>query len=187
MIPHLIVIGASAGGIDALQRLLGQLQPDFAAAIAIVLHLRDPRIDGLLNLLGKTCLLPVQEARHGAPLRAGHVALAPGDYHLLIERSGCFALSHDEKVCHARPSIDVLFSSAADALGDRVCGIILSGGNDDGARGLATIRAAGGRACIQQPADAQATEMPLAALLGAGADLVDTADGIGRRLNQEPF
>ncbi|MES0874336.1 chemotaxis protein CheB [Sinimarinibacterium thermocellulolyticum] len=183
-LPHVIAIGASAGGVTALRRLLGALRPPFAAAVVVVLHIRESTVDALVGVLARDCRLPVVEALAGERIEAGRVHLAPGNYHLLIERDGCFALSVDDRVHHARPSVDVLFASAADACGARLTGVVLTGSNDDGAQGLAAIRARGGTALVQAPHEAEAPQMPAAALRIAGADATLPLDDIALRLNQ---
>jgi two-component system chemotaxis response regulator CheB len=120
----------------------------------------------------------VRDADDKEPIVAGNVYLAPPDYHLLVE-PGHFALSTDERVHHARPSIDVLFESAADAYGERVIGVILTGANQDGASGLARIKAAGGVAIVQDPRDSERREMPDAALAATEVDAVLALDEIG--------
>lgn len=182
--PPLVVVGASAGGVLALRSLLPGLRADLAASLVIVLHIRESGVDSLIDLLNQGSGIPVREALHGAAIEKGFAYIAPGNYHLLIERQGCFALSVDDKVCHARPSIDVLFASAADAWRDRVVGVVLTGSNEDGARGLAEIRARGGRAWVQSPDEAEAPQMPEAAIRLAGADAVLPLADISRSINQ---
>lgn len=184
-LPRLVVIGASAGGVAALRTLLARLAPDLNAAVAIVLHIGADHVDGLVHLFNDVSRLPVQEAASGMLLRAGQVYLAPGGYHLLIEKSGQLALSVDEKVCFVRPSADVLFSSAADAGGAAAIGVILTGSNSDGAQGLAEIRACGGLALVQLPQEAEEAAMPRAALNLSGADAVLALTAIAERINQE--
>jgi two-component system chemotaxis response regulator CheB len=187
MSPHerIVVIGASAGGIAALRRLLGGLDRRFGWPLAIVLHTGSADFAALLDVLGAPCALPLSEARHGEAITGGHVYLAPSGYHLLTERDHRFALSVDEKVCFARPSIDVLFSSAADAYGAGAIGTVLTGTNDDGARGLADIRRQKGLALVQALDDAEEPAMPAAALQVAGADALLDADALAQRLNLE--
>lgn len=180
----LVVVGASAGGVLALRSLLSGLRADLAASLVIVLHIRESGVDSLIGLLNQSSRIPVREALHGAPIDTGVAYVAPGNYHLLIEREGCFALSVDDKVCHARPSIDVLFASAADAWRGPLVGVVLTGSNEDGARGLAEIRARGGRAWVQSPAEAEAPQMPEAAIRVAGADAVLPLADIARNINQ---
>jgi two-component system chemotaxis response regulator CheB len=183
-LPEVIAIGASAGGVAALRSLLSAIDARIGAAIIIVLHIRDTAVGTLAEVLGGHCALPVSEAAADERVTAGHVYIAPGNYHLLLERDGCFALSVDDRVCYARPSVDVLFESVADVCGPRATGIVLTGSNHDGAQGLARIRAGGGRALVQSPDEAEAPQMPQAALRIAGADETLTLRGIADFLNQ---
>ena len=177
-----IAIGASAGGVEALGVLLQRLPEGFLPSIVVVLHLPPDRPSLLAELLQARCRLPVREALDKEQLRPGCVYLAPPDYHLLVEKEGTLALSHDPPVAFSRPSIDVLFESAAQALGPALLGVVLTGANSDGAEGLKAIRDAGGRAWVQSPEDAQADAMPLAALERAGADLVLPLADLAERL-----
>jgi two-component system chemotaxis response regulator CheB len=174
-----VVVGASSGGLDALRRLLRGLPGDFGASLTVLLHTASDETDGLCEVLGRWSALPVGEAREREPVCPSRVYVAPPGYHLLIERDGRFALSMDEKVCFVRPSADVLFESAAEAWGDALVGVVLTGANEDGARGLAAVRRLGGRAVVQHPEDAEFAAMPVAALQSAGADWVVPADRIG--------
>jgi two-component system chemotaxis response regulator CheB len=177
----IVVIGASWGGLHALTHLLGALPASFAAPLVIAQH-RQPGADELLaGLLGSRTALGVAEAEDKARLSAGCVRLAPAGYHLLVE-DGYLALSIDEAVRHSRPSIDVLFDSAARTYRERAVGVVLTGANDDGARGLATLRERGGYAIVQDPDDAEMPDMPRAALRRAGADAVLPLDAIGPAL-----
>jgi len=182
--PDAVVVGASAGGVEALQTVLGALQADFPAVVLIVQHLPPNQVSGLAPLLGLRCALPVAEAIDKAPLRPGQVVLAPPNYHLLVEPDRTMALSIDAPVHYSRPSIDVLFESAAPVYRDRLLGVLLTGANADGADGLAAIRRAGGRAWVQDPADAAHPEMPTAALQNAGADLVLDLAALSSRLRR---
>lgn len=187
---RLVVIGASAGGVAALRQLLGALDADFGWPIVIVLHTGSSNIDGLIEVLAVDSALPVIEARAGAPVLTGTVHVAPGGYHLLIEREPDdgelhFSLSVDPRVRHVRPSADVLFSSAADACGSTVIGIVLTGTNDDGAQGLVDIRVQGGLAFVQDPCEAEEPAMPQAAIDRAGADAVLPIGELARRLMME--
>lgn len=167
----IVVVGASLGGLHALQCLLAGLPPEFAAPMAIVQH-RGRDLDGLLRsaLQGRSAL-PVSEPEDKDRIMPGRVALAPADYHLMVER-GRFALSTEGRVSHARPSIDVLFETAADAYRARAVGVILTGSGCDGARGAARIKRAGGRVVVQEPATAESRFMPEAALSACDADRV---------------
>jgi two-component system chemotaxis response regulator CheB len=159
-----IVMGASAGGIEALMALLPALSAAFRPPIFIVLHLPRDRPSLLARIFLQKCALPVCEAVDKEPVRPGTVYFAPPDYHLLIDAGPCLALSADEQVHFSRPSIDVLFESAADVYATRLLGIILTGANEDGAEGLAAVRAAGGITIVQQPHSAQVKQMVAAAL-----------------------
>lgn len=175
----LIVIGASWGGLHAVGKLLAALPAETDAAVVIAQHrASDPVEGGLAGLLEHRAHLPVGDAHDKTPIEPGHVYLAPPDYHLLVQ-PGYFSLSTDEHVHHARPSIDVLFESAADAYRERLIGVILTGANQDGAAGLARIKRAGGVAVVQDPRTAERAEMPGAALAATAADAVLPLDEIG--------
>ncbi|MDM4769499.1 chemotaxis protein CheB [Solimonas sp. SE-A11] len=177
-----VAIGASAGGVEALSQLLTALPRGFPAAVFIVLHLSRERPSMLAELFQARCALPVREAADKEPIQAGTVYLAPPDYHLLVDAGPQLALSVDEPVQYSRPSIDVLFETAADEYGDRLLGIVLTGGNDDGARGLVAIRAAGGLGAVQDPATALVPAMPLAAQSAATPEYVLSLDGLAALL-----
>ncbi|WP_298234276.1 chemotaxis protein CheB [uncultured Azohydromonas sp.] len=177
-----VVIGASAGGVQALQTLLGALDADFAPAVLVVLHLSPGRESLMAELLDAACALPVAEALDKQPVRGGTVTLAPPDYHLLVEPERCLALSVDDPVLFSRPAIDPLFESAAAAYGPRLLALLLTGASTDGSAGLAAVRRRGGQAWVQDPASASAATMPAAALAHAGADAVLTLDQMCRRL-----
>ncbi len=167
-----IAIGASAGGIDALPVLLPALPASLAAAVFIVLHLPRERPSLLTEIFRGQCALPVREAEDKDAALPGTIYFAPPDYHLLIETGPRIALSIDAPVHHSRPSIDVLFESAADVYAQRLMGIILTGANEDGSDGFEAIRRAGGMTIAQDPAEALATRMILSALSRGPADLV---------------
>ena len=168
--PQAIVIGCSAGGLTALEQLLAALDPALPQAIAVCCHTGSSTVDLLCELLGDHASLPVVEARERERLEGGIIHVAPSGYHLLVEASRRFSLSVDERVSFARPSIDVLFDSAAEAYRDTLIGIVLTGANRDGAEGLSQIRRLGGVAIVQDPAEAEVPAMPRAALDLAGAD-----------------
>jgi len=176
----LVAIGASWGGLDALTRVLTALPEDFGAAVAIVQH-RDENESPLASLLDRHATLPVREADDKERIEPGVLFVAPPNYHLLVD-SGAFALSTDERVQFSRPSIDVLFESAADEFHERVIGVILTGANADGALGLARIKARGGIAIVQDPATSRRSEMPEAALAACTPDAVLDVDAIAGRL-----
>jgi two-component system chemotaxis response regulator CheB len=168
---ELICIGASWGGLHALGRVLRDLRPEVEQPIVIAQHRYADAPGALPELLGRETHRPVVDVSDKTTIERSHVYIAPADYHLLVER-GAFALSVDERVQHARPSIDVLFESAADAYGPTAIGVILTGANQDGAAGLARIKARGGVAVIQDPAGAERTAMPTAAIAATTADAV---------------
>lgn len=173
-----VVIGASAGGLEALKVMLPTLPASFPLPIAIVQH-RDGRSDGFLaEYLNRMSRVAVSEPEDKEPLCAGHVYLAPGGYHLLIESDRCFSLSVDARVNYSCPSIDVLFESAADVFAKSLIGIVLTGANTDGAQGLKAIKAHGGLAIVQDPKTAQAPTMPRAALEATAVDYIVDIDRI---------
>jgi two-component system, chemotaxis family, protein-glutamate methylesterase/glutaminase len=180
----LVVVGSSWGGLHALGRLLTDLPPDFDPAVVIAQHRHPDSKHGTLQLLlQRETARPVVEAEDKLAIEPQKVYVAPPDYHLLVER-GSFALSVDDRVSYARPSIDVLFESAADAYGDRLIGIILTGANEDGARGLARIKEVGGVALIQDPAAAAKRTMPDAAIAATVADAILPLEEIGAYVHQ---
>jgi two-component system chemotaxis response regulator CheB len=167
-----VVIGASAGGVEALAVLLPALPAAFRPALVIVLHLPRERPSLLVEIFGRRCALPVREAEDKEPIEPGTVYFAPPDYHVLVENCRQIALSADEPVHYSRPSIDVLFESAADVYGERLLGIILTGGNEDGAAGLHAVHQAGGITIVQQPDTAKVPLMAVSALQRGPADFV---------------
>jgi two-component system chemotaxis response regulator CheB len=158
-----VAIGASAGGVQALLQILPALPADYPFAVLVVVHVPPDRDNALVPLLEGKCKVAVKEAEDKEPIRAGVVYFAPSDYHLLLEADGSLSLSSDELVNLSRPSIDVLFESAADAFGPALTGVVLTGANDDGALGLRAVADAGGLAIVEDPASAYAAAMPAAA------------------------
>ncbi len=167
-----VVIGASAGGVQALSVLLPALPATLQASVFIVLHLPRDKPSVLVEIFKPKCALPVAEAEDKQPIAPGHVYFAPSNYHLLIDPGPQLALSADDPVHHSRPSIDVLFESAADVYKHRLMGIILTGANEDGAVGLAAVKDAGGITVVQHPDTAQSPLMARAALARRPADWV---------------
>ena len=159
-----IVIGASAGAIQALSRILPTLPADYPIPVLVVVHIPADRSDLLAPLFQAKCRVAVKEAEDKEPILPGFVYFGPSDYHLLVEANRTLSLSADEPVLYSRPSIDVLFESAADAYGAGVVGIILTGANEDGAAGLRAVAGAGGAALVEDPVAAFAPAMPSAAL-----------------------
>jgi two-component system chemotaxis response regulator CheB len=177
-----VAIGASAGGIDALLTLLQGL-PAPHAPLMVVLHLPEDHDSRLAEVFSARLGLAVEEAAPGASVQASHVYFAPAGYHLLVERDATFSLSCDPPVLFSRPSIDVLFETCADAWGERLAALVLTGANEDGARGLARVRAAGGLAAVQDPDEAAHAAMPLAAVRLAQPDHVLPLAGLRRLLH----
>ena len=167
-----VAIGASAGGVEVLSVLLSALPADCRASFFIVVHIPRERPSLLPEVFGTRCALPVREAEDKEPVQPGTVYFAPPDYHLLVDRGPAFALSSDEPVHFSRPSIDVLFDSAADIYGERLLGLILTGANQDGAEGLAAVGRAGGRTVVQEPGGAAVPFLPEAALQQGPVDFV---------------
>jgi two-component system, chemotaxis family, protein-glutamate methylesterase/glutaminase len=159
----MIVIGASSGGLKAVQTLLKGLPGVFPLPLAVVLHRHKETDDSLQPALQRCCALPLVEVMDKELIRPGRVYIAPADYHLLVEPA-YFSLSTDEPVLYARPSIDVLFESAADIFGEKAIGVILTGASQDGAHGAALIQRHGGVVIVQDPATAEYPMMPTAAL-----------------------
>lgn len=176
----LVCIGASWGGLKAIGQVLADLPAELDVPIAIAQHRHPDSQEGTLaELLQAESGRSVLEVEDKMAIEPDHVYLAPPNYHLLVER-GSFALSVDERIQYARPSIDVLFETAAHAYGAGVIGIILTGANDDGAHGLARIKEAGGVAVIQDPLGAARRTMPDAAIATTAADAVLPLDDIGK-------
>lgn len=159
-----VVMGASAGGIQALKTLLSALPERFGLRVAVVQHIEASSSGYLAEILSKGSKLTVTEAEDKSDFRAGTVYVSPANYHLLVEPDRCLSLSVDEKVNYCRPAIDPLFESAADTFGPALIGVVLTGANKDGACGLQYIRSRGGRAIVQDPATAESPSMPRAAL-----------------------
>ncbi len=166
---NIIVIGASAGGFDALKTLVAGLPADLPATLLIVWHMAPDTTGVLPQVFNKCGSLPASNACDGEALKPGHIYVAPPDRHLLLE-DGVLRTTHGPKENRFRPAIDPLFRSAAYAYGPRVIGVILSGALDDGTSGLWTIKEAGGLAVVQHPADADVPSMPENALRAVAVD-----------------
>lgn len=180
--PELIAVGTSLGGLHALTRLLADLPPSLRVPIVVVQHRAVTQDRLLADLLQEQTGLAVVEAEDKMPLEPATVYLAPPDYHLLVEERGRLALSTEGPVRSARPSIDVLFQTAADAYGPALVGVLLTGASADGADGLAAVKARGGRAIVQDPATAECRTMPAAALAATAVDYVLPLSRIGEHL-----
>ena len=170
MVCEFVVIGTSLGGFQALQIVLGDLPKDFPLPIAVIQH-RSSDDSMLAPLLGTHVHPPVVEIEDKQPISPGQIFIGPSNYHVLID-SRHFALSTDAPVLHARPSIDVLFESAAEAFGDAVVGVLLTGMSRDGTSGLKRIRECGGWVVVQDPLTAVGRVMPEAAIESEAADRI---------------
>jgi two-component system chemotaxis response regulator CheB len=175
---ELIVIGCSMGGMHALQTIFSALPEDFPVPIAVVQHRYRTSNEGLPAFLRRHTKLQVVDTTDKEWIKSGTVYLAPANYHLLVER-GELSLSVDEAVAYSRPSIDVLFESAADAYGSGLIGVVLTGANADGARGAKRVKSRGGFVIAQDPATAESPAMPLATIEAARVDRILPLDRIG--------
>ncbi|MBA1228742.1 chemotaxis protein CheB [Pseudomonas viridiflava] len=177
-----IVVGASAGGVEALLRIFSGLRPGFSLPILTVLHLPDDRRSQLASVFQNRLSIPVKEADDKETIVPGTLYFAPSGYHLSIEADRTLSLSQEDRVFYSRPSIDILFDSASDAYGERLAGVLLTGANNDGAQGLLQIKKYRGFTVIQDPRQAQASTMPEAALALQSPDYLLSLDEIGQLL-----
>jgi len=178
---ELVAIGCSLGGMHALQTLLSHLPKDFCVPIVVAQHRHKNSDEGLPAYFRRSTQFNVVDAEDKQWIKPSHVYLAPADYHLLVERTderGELHLSVDEAVRHSRPSIDVLFESAADAYGAQLIGVVLTGSNEDGARGAKRVKESGGIVIVQDPLTAEAPEMPRAVAAAVKVDQVLPLEGI---------
>jgi two-component system, chemotaxis family, protein-glutamate methylesterase/glutaminase len=176
---ELVVMGCSMGGMRAMQTILQSLPGDFAVPIIIVQHRYKTSNEALPAFLRRHSQLHVVDADDKQWIRKGTVYLAPADYHLMVEGNGELSLSVDARVEYSRPSIDVLFESAAEAYSERLIGVVLTGANADGARGAAMIKRRGGFVIAQDPATAESPAMPAAAIAAARVDRILPLERIG--------
>ncbi|HKO48826.1 MAG TPA: chemotaxis protein CheB [Polyangiaceae bacterium] len=167
-----IVLGASAGAVDALNQLLPTVPQAAHVPIVVVVHLPPNRPSLLVELFSSRCQARVREPDDKQPIDAGTIWFAPPNYHLLFEADRSFAFSTDLPVNFSRPSIDVLFESAADVFGQALCCIVLTGANDDGARGASSVRRRGGLLIVQDPNSAHSRQMPEAAISQANPQII---------------
>ncbi|QKZ05083.1 MULTISPECIES: chemotaxis protein CheB [Pseudomonas] len=177
-----VVVGASAGGVEALLRVYGMLPASFALPVLTVLHLPDDRHSQLAEVFARRMHRPAKEAVDKEDIQPGMFYFAGPGYHLSVEQDRSLSLSQEERVHYSRPSIDILFESAADAYGPHLVGVLLTGANEDGARGLATIGERGGLTIVQDPAEARVAVMPQAALRLRRPDHILPLNGIGSLL-----
>ena len=184
VVPEAVVIGASAGALEVLSNLLPALPSDYRLPILIVVHLPPDKTSLFAELMRARCAIRVREAEDKEPIEPGVVYFAPPDYHLLVEEDKRLSLSDDEPVLFSRPSIDVLFESAADAYAGGLIGVVLTGANSDGANGLKAVVEAGGVAVIQSPGSAYAVAMPEAAIAACPAARVLPVNEIAAYLRE---
>jgi two-component system chemotaxis response regulator CheB len=174
-----IVIGASAGGLHALISILKPLPSNFPIPVIVVQHRAKDERSMLEEVMQHKCNINIKQADEKEEIRHGIVYFAPPNYHLLVERNGTFSLSYDVPVNFSRPSIDVLFETAADVFNKRLLGIILTGANKDGAQGMKKIKELGGTTIAQQPGTADYPEMPEAAISTGAIQHILTPEAIG--------
>jgi two-component system, chemotaxis family, protein-glutamate methylesterase/glutaminase len=179
----IVVVGASAGGMDALQKLVTHLPKDFPASLFVVWHMSPGVKSALPEVLGRASALPVLVPADGDPIVAGQIYVAPNDHHMLLEH-GYIRIAKGPKENRFRPALDPLFRSAAYVYGTRVTGVVLSGALDDGTAGLWTIKLRGGTAIVQEPSDAGMRSMPLSALNNVDVDYKLPATAIGELLGR---
>jgi two-component system chemotaxis response regulator CheB len=177
-----VVIGASAGGVGALLRLLPGLPADYGRAVVAVLHIPDGRQSQLAQVFQQRMRLPVHEAQDKEAVSSGTLYFAGSGYHLSVEQDRSFSLSCEAPLHFARPAIDYLMESAADVYGPALVGILLTGANHDGAAGMAAIGAAGGLTVVQSPQEAEVPTMPLEAIRLRTPDLILSLDEIQKLL-----
>lgn len=179
---EVVCIGASWGGLDALREVLRGLPGDFGAPICVVQHRGEAdSVTRMVEVLGRVTPLMVCEPEDKQPLEAGTVYIAPAGYHLLVNADHV-ALSIEDRVRWSRPSVDVLFESAASARGCHVTAVVLTGANDDGARGARAVHAAGGTVLVQDPSTAERPEMPAATIAMVDVDAVIPLSDIAAEL-----
>ncbi len=180
--PELVAVGASLGGLAALREVLRTLPATLPVPIVIVQHRGSAAETTLIDMLSQGTSLTVVEADDKVEMSPGTVYIAPADYHLLVEEGGTLALSTEAPVRSARPSIDVLFETAADAYRERLLGVLLTGASADGAAGLARIKQLGGCAIVQDPATAECATMPAAAIAATAVDYILPLGQIGAHM-----
>lgn len=179
-----VVMGASAGAVEALSVILPALAEDYPLPIIVVVHLPPDKSSIMAKLLQMKCRMNVREVEDKEPIEPATVYIAPPDYHVLIEADGRLSLSSEEPVFFSRPSIDVTFESAADVYGPNLVGVVLTGANSDGAAGLHRIEAAGGITLVQRPDTAFATAMPQAAIVACPTARVLSLNEIATYLSE---
>jgi two-component system chemotaxis response regulator CheB len=180
---RMVVIGGSAGALDVVLNIIATVDAAAPYVFVIILHRKSSIDSSLAFLLSDKTNWPVKEVDDKDNILPGHIYIAPGDYHLLVEKDGSFSLDVSEKINYSRPSIDAGFESAADAYGNRLIAVLLSGANADGTDGLRTIKDKGGTCIIQDPATAEVSYMPQEAISAIEADHIIDGNKIGELLN----
>lgn len=181
---RMVAVGASWGGLEAIGRLLGHLTPQYRSPMAVVQHRAASTPGGVMrHYLAGRCHLQVVDAEDKEPIQDGCVYLAPPDYHLLVD-DGVLTLSLEPPVTFSRPSVDVLFESAADSYGPALTAVVLTGANGDGSRGAVTVRDAGGTVLAQDPEEAERREMPDAAIASGAVHEILPLRGLALRLSE---
>ncbi|QEN04929.1 chemotaxis protein CheB [Thiospirochaeta perfilievii] len=178
-----IVVGASAGGLSALEKILSGLEKDFSIPIIIVQHLSPDSGDSILSLLKKYSVIELSEPCDKEVILNNHVYLAPADYHIMVEKDKTFSLILGPKENYCRPAIDVLFETAAEVFFDKTLGILLTGANTDGTKGCIAIKKFSGTVIVQDPEEATMAVMPLGAINANAADFVLSLKEIVEKLN----
>ena len=179
-----LLIGGSAGGLEALIKIVPKLTPHLSFAIVIVLHRKNAEDTILEQLIAAKATVPVKEVEDKIALEPGFIYIAPADYHLLFEKNNLLSLDISEKVNYSRPSIDVTFESAAEVYGQALVGILLSGSNADGTQGMKTIKEMGGKLVVQDPDSAQMPFMPRNAIAGTLPDYILNIEEILEFINR---
>lgn len=177
-----VVVGASAGGVEALLSLFNEISAGFSLPVIVVLHLPDERRSQLADIFDRRLALRVKEADDKESIVPGTLYFAAPGYHLSVEQDRTLSLSQEERLHHSRPAIDYLFESAADAYGEHLVAVLLTGANQDGAQGLVEVKRQGGLTIVQDPVEAHVSTMPEAALALQQPDYILPLRGISRLL-----
>lgn len=184
-VKNIFIIGGSSGSFDVLLHILPQLQPLMSAAIIIVLHRKSAYDTALIDVFSYRTTIAIKEIEEKEAVLPGFIYIAPADYHLLIEKDFTFSLDVSEKINYSRPSIDVCFETAAEAFGKKLTGILLSGSNADGTKGLLAIRRFNGATIVQDPQSADSPFMPQQAIASGAADYILEPDAIAAFINKK--
>jgi two-component system chemotaxis response regulator CheB len=184
---RMVIMGGSAGALDVVLNIVATVDAMAPFVFVIILHRKSSIDSSLAFLLSDKTTWPVKEVEDKDNILPRHIYIAPGDYHLLVEKEGCFSLDVSEKINYSRPSIDAGFESAAEVYGDQLIAVLLSGANADGADGLKMIKEKGGMCIVQDPATAEVAYMPQEAVKAGAADHIIDGQQIGAYLNTLAF